>query len=553
MKAVGALAAILVIVVATSLLTGLYLIPKLLRHGEEIIIKAYAVANDSEPVQLTNASFSVWAWAPTPDGTQFIAVYNGTGPQANISAGRLTGWAEDWVHRYGRAVVYSLEPSIIIWVSYAVDLPNGSVEVIAQPIYQPLNLSLALSGRGAVISVIVGHPFRTILETSGNGIKVTENMGGTTPAQSATTTTVSTTITTEPASPPYYLVPHVLAWYPNDTGMAPISLALAAAQPSTVSGSGSANAVIEILDASELVDQFSVNSITLLGSEFESALGDAESGKLFQAVSELSPLMGAAFTFTTGGKVVEGNGTEADTPTLTLNLGQLYIVGQGALVNWTEEAGSSVVAWYLGLQLTEVQVVEDNGAEAPAVYVWQAYDRCVNLSMWAYEQELLMQSPGRFLGTGMNSTCPLPNTPAPVIWQDYATNLAYYATVSPGSTLTKAFVDLSVGVNGASSPLGVGLDLGSAIASASKTISMIFGRAEAAAAADLIAGVLNPFQYQSYSVAVSANTILIGNGLPKGYYASAYYSNLTPVYYNASGYGFTLPRELVFINLTSSP
>ncbi|MGC9072522.1 hypothetical protein [Acidilobus sp.] len=164
-----------------------------------------------------------------------------------------------------------------------------------------------------------------------------------------------------------------------------------------------------------------------------------------------------------------------------------------------------------------------------------------------------MQSPGYFFGTGMNSTCPLPNTPAPVIWQDYATNLTYYATMSPSSTLTKAFVGLSVGVNGASSPLGVGLDLGSAIASATETMSMIFGQAEVAAAADLVAGVLNSFQYQSYSVAVSANTILIDNGLPQGYYASAYFSNLTPVYYNASGYGFTLPRELVFINLTSSP
>ncbi len=62
--------------------------------------------------------------------------------------------------------------------------------------------------------------------------------------EQTTTTTVTTTITTSTsvaAAAPYsclcyIFVPHVLGWYPSDTGMAPISLAIALAQPSSVSG-----------------------------------------------------------------------------------------------------------------------------------------------------------------------------------------------------------------------------------------------------------------------------------------------------------------------------
>jgi len=31
----------------------------------------------------------VWAWAPTPNGTEFIPIYNGTGLQAVIGPGKL--------------------------------------------------------------------------------------------------------------------------------------------------------------------------------------------------------------------------------------------------------------------------------------------------------------------------------------------------------------------------------------------------------------------------------------------------------------------------------
>jgi hypothetical protein len=157
-----------------------------------------------------------------------------------------------------------------------------------------------------------------------------------------------------------------------------------------------------------------------------------------------------------------------------------------------------------------------------------------------------MQNSGYFFRAGMNSTCPLPKTPAPVIWEDYATNLTYYATMKPGGNFVELSYELSYSVNGTIiNALGAGVDLGSAIASVME--GKDFGQPGATASADLIAGVLDPFQYWGVFNAITAF-----NGLPRGYYVNIYFNELTPVYYNASGYGSTLPGKLVLINVTSS-
>jgi len=566
LRAARALALILVIIVSASLLAGLsYLVPSLFYRGR-IIIRAYAMGGDGDPTQLTNASFSVWAWAPTPNGTTFIPVFNGTGPQAVIDLSRLVSWAEDWIRTYGKAAIFSFEPSIIIWVSYPIALPNGSVELVTQPSFQPINLSLPLSGSGAVINVMVSHPFRTIVKASGGeaGVAV-RGLGKVLPEQT-TTTTVTTTLTNittyTTTHPPYasweclsielLLVPHVIAWYPNDTGMAPISLAIALAQPTSVSSGGSVVLDILISVTSAQVKQFSINGLMILGAAFDAAVDDAEVGDLFQAVSKLSPQLGTTFTFTTKGEVVEGNGTEATTlPPDHDDIGQLYMVGQVALVNWTAYApllGYKPVSWYLGLQLTEFKAVENNGAVAPVIYYWWGYDPCVNLEAWASYQDALMQNPNSLYYGEINYSCLPPNTPAPVIWQDYAANLTYYANVSPNTSLYKYYVDLSV--NGGESLLGIGIDAGSAIASIIGTVLMVVPGGQAAGAVlEVIGALLGSVQYQYQSLAEVVNQIMITNHLP--YYVNVYYSNLTPVYVNASGYSFTLPKELVLINVTS--
>jgi hypothetical protein len=559
-----ALALILIIVVSASLLTGLfYTMPNLFYRRGVIIIRAYAIGSDGDPTQLTNASFSVWAWAPTPNGTEFIPVFNGTGPQAVINLTRLVGWAEDWIHAYGRAAIRSFEPSIIIWVSYSIPLPNGSLELVTQPSFQPINLSLPLSGGGAVINVMVSHPFRTLVKANGRGAgAAVRGLAKVLPEQT-TTTTVTTTPTTSTVSSicgrtgicdVWYLVPHVIKWYPNDTGMAPISLAIALAQPSSVSELGSASVSISLLVFSQQINQFSINGLTIAGSAFDAALNDAEAGDLSQAISQLSPALGTTFAFTSEAEVQENISTGANIPTTINDIGQLYMVGQVALVNWTEYVtvwpyGLSWPTgnWYLGLQLTEVEVAESNGAVAPVIYAWEAYDQCVNLNEWAWEQQFLMQDPGDFYGYGINSTCPLPNTPAPAIWEDYATKLTYYTTLNYGPSYRDiAYVKLSV--NGGESPLGIGIDAGSAIAWIIGT-ALMASQPEIGATVEVIGALLGAFQYQSNSVAEAVNEIIIINNFPS-YHVNVYFSNLTPVY-TVSGQSFTLPKELVLINVTS--
>jgi len=514
-----ALALALIIIVLVSLLVWLYS-PGLL-YWRDVIIRAYAVGSHHMLVWLTNASFSVWAWAPTPNGTEFIPIYNGTGPQAVIGPGRLARWAEDWVHAYGRVAIDVFEPSIIIWVSYYIRLPNGSVELVAQPFYRPINLSFPLNGGwGIVVNAVMGRPFRTILNASGAAARGSGKASA--------------------LSPPFYVVPHVIAWYPNDTGMAPISFAVALAQLSplvTSVNEGVATVDIELSGLPAIVD-----SVTLSGSEFEAALRVAESGNLLQAVRMLSPVMGPALNYT----ILLPIDAEADIPTNLNDIAQLYIVGQGALVNWTEvSAYGRPVTWYLSLQPTEAKIANVYHQTTMGLYYWWGYDKCVNLSEWAREQQVFLQNSSYSFKAGVNSTCPLPNTPAPVIWEDYAVDLTNYTAVRPNSMFNAFSGDFSYSVNGTIyRRISVGIDLGSAIASVME--GKDFGQPGAIAFADLIASVLNPFQYQTfYAVGVS-------NFLPP-YYVNMYYSDLTPVYYNASGYGFAMSRGLIFINVSSSP
>jgi hypothetical protein len=315
--------------------------------------------------------------------------------------------------------------------------------------------------------------------------------------------------------------------------------------------------------ASSKVSQYAINGLMIAGSAFDAAVDDAEAGDLFQAISQLSPVLGTTFKFTTGGVEVASSNSTGALISSSVDIGQLYILGQVALINWTAlNVLAEPVGWYLGLQLTAVKVVESDGALAPVIYSWTAYVPCVNLSEWAQEQQALMQDPGDPPGLsgdliahppggggGSGATCPLPNTPAPVIWEDYAKNLTHYATVNPGKSLSISYVNLSIGLYGAKSPLGIAIDLGSAIASIAGTAISVAGFPEVGAALEVIGGLLGSVQYQSYSVAVSVTGISIVNGFWQ-YNVNVYFSNLTPVY-TVSGYGFTLPKELILINVTS--
>ena len=120
--------------------------------------------------------------------------------------------------------------------------------------------------------------------------------------------------------------------------------------------------------------------------------------------------------------------------------------------------------------------------------------------------------------------------------------------MNPNSLSFTYYVKLSV--NGAESPLGIGIDAGSAIASIIGTGVSLAGFPEIGAAVEVIGGLLGAFQYTTTSVAQNANYISIHNDLPPPYYVNVCFNNLTPVY-TVSGQRFTLPNELILINVTS--
>jgi len=82
----------------------------------------------------------------------------------DASTSVLVSWAEGWVRTYGNVAITSLEPSITIWVSYYIPLPNGSIELLTEPFFQPMNLSLPLSNKGTeTMDLVMYNPFRTVL------------------------------------------------------------------------------------------------------------------------------------------------------------------------------------------------------------------------------------------------------------------------------------------------------------------------------------------------------------------------------------------------------
>jgi hypothetical protein len=154
---------------------------------------------------------------------------------------KLLAWAEDWLRYYGPGALTSFMPSIIVWVMYPIDLPNGSVELAIEPQLEPLNLSVPLSGSGAVLGVQVSHPFKAIVGP-GRPRPRAASAGAVMSAQTTTTTTTAPITNTTSAlggqlgrcwyNYYYEATPRVLSWYPNSSGLAPISLAVAVLQPS---------------------------------------------------------------------------------------------------------------------------------------------------------------------------------------------------------------------------------------------------------------------------------------------------------------------------------
>ena len=581
------LAALLVVViVAATVLLALHfnLLASPRPRPRRGYLALYAVTpgrgGDLQP--LSNASFTVWAFYPTKNGTALQAIYNGTGGLAYINLSTLVNWAEAWTRYYGPQAIYSFMPSLIVFVSYPIKVNSTAVEVVSQQSMVPLNLSVPLTGEGEVVRINVTHPLRFYFYyRAPSGAKYGRVIGSAQAVagpEQTTTTTVTTTITpttiwasnttvTVNGTTHYYrgwlfLVPHVVAWYPSNDSLGPISLAIAVAQQSSYNSSSYVQIGLTLLGAS--VTQVSFNAVAAAGGALSAAADDVVAGAIGQAMSALSPMIpGATMTFTLSSSFVESyNSTAAilspksnEDP----NVGQLYILGQVALVNWTiwgpYGEGLAPEGWEVSTMLTAVQAVRSGGVVAPVVYSWEAHDPCINLTAWAREYpeiEYGYNNPGlpqAVWDTIVNGSCPIPNTPAPVDWQDYAYNLSLVAHVMPNTKYTAQYVSFEI-ANGVPPILGTAIDAGSALATTVGLAAMALGMSMPVAdVAFIIAAMLNSVQVTSYSASLSVEHINVFNYIPATTYL--YISNITPLYIEYGEVNYTLPRNLVIVNASA--
>ena len=559
-------ALVVVIVAAATALPALKLLPPpwLWLARRRGFLALYAVApNKYGDLQLiSNASFSVWAFYPTKSGTVFQGVYNGTGGLVYVNLSSLVSWAEAWISYYGPQAIYSFMPSLVVFVSYPVEIDSTTIEVASQQFMVPLNLSEPLTGRGEVVGLEVDHPFR-FYYSAGPGQEYSSALRTTIRPAQATTTTTSipiTTMTTSNSSGIYVYSPRVLAWYPSNDSLGPISLAIAAAQPTREFGVAATHGMVDVTLGGSAISEEGFNAVAAAGSALSAAVDDAEAGAIAQAMSALSPAIpGVTLTFTQANVVSIDNAIASTLPP-SFDVEQIYILGQAALVNWTvyyvppyvglNELVPQLVGWQVGTMLTAVQVVESGSAVAPELHLWWAYDPCVNVTLWAQEYEAIeFGGLPPSVAWEINQSCPIPNAAAPVDWMDYGYNITQIAAVPPRQVSGKMFY-VNFEINGGESPMGAALDVGSALVSVGAAAALAAGLAAPPVdVALVIAAVMSSVNFATYSVAESVNYFQVQNEFTNAT-VYAYISNMTPLYTSGS-LKFTLPRELLLINASA--
>ena len=567
-------AALVVVVVAAVVLSALRFNPLATRwpgpRRGYLTLYAVVPGRGGNALLISNASFSVWAFYPTPRGTALQGIFNGTGGLAYVNLSSLINWSRAWTSYYGPQAVLSFMPSLIVFVSYPIEVNSTTVEVVSQQEMVPLNLSVPLSGRGLVVRLNITSPLRFYYRIP-SGVKYYGSLGlaravvG--PGQTTTTTASVpvTATTTSNLSGIFVYAPKVLAWYPSNDSLGPISLAIVAAEPTSAYGASLAEGFATIILGGARFNEESFDAVAALGGALSAAAKDAEVGAISQAMSALSPVIpGATLTFTQASQVFSAYIAVASTSTVKTvpDIEQIFILGQVALINWTIQyciipslelceplpllINPWESWWQIGIMPTAVQVVKSGGAMAPALYSWEAHDTCVSPSTWAQEYEAIeFEGLPPYVAWSINQSCPIPNTPAPVDWMDYNYNLTLIATLQPAGNFSKFYVNLEV--NGGESPMGVAIDAGSALISVGAAALIAAGiAAPEVDVALVLAALMSSVNFVSYSYAMSANVLEVQNFFTNAS-VYTYISNLTPLYTSGS-LKFTLPRELLFIN-----
>ncbi|AWR96084.1 hypothetical protein DFR85_15475 [Acidianus brierleyi] len=303
---------------------------------------------------ITNGSITVFVFYPTEQGTVFKRIFNSSRQEYyQFPVKDLLNWAKNWLayDTQHRTLIY---PSIIVFASYSIK-NETTIETLTQSFSTSLNISQIIRGIGGRdIQVIFNHPIIKYIKTKDLQQKIDVD-----------TTTITTTITStiRPGYETITLNPHILGWYPSNSSVGPISI-------------GTIIGPTNITEYRASLFEEIINKVT--SSE---NVGFYISQPLLKQLPVRVTLPGPSLTLYDTNDLVKSYNTTPIGSSTPYDVGQLYIIGQVAWVNWTEicyypKFGIEHVNHFIQVIMTSVVAEENGDAFAPKIDSHCVYSIC---------------------------------------------------------------------------------------------------------------------------------------------------------------------------------
>ncbi|BAB67674.1 hypothetical protein STK_25630 [Sulfurisphaera tokodaii str. 7] len=454
---------------------------------------------------ITNASISVFAFYPTRKGTIFQKIYNASNKQYyQFPVKKLDKWAKQWI-KFNKKEKTKIYPSILILATYSI-INQKTITTLTQTYATPLNTTQITKGQGGKNIII---KFKTPIKNKIKTIKNTNKKQQTIQPQQTTTTTITSKTNGDYIITEY--IPNIIAWYPNNKSVGPIAIATIIGPQNNLNYYESTLGVIVSNQQG-----YSVN------------VGFYISQPLLGQLPLRVTIPGPSLTVCDSNSIVEAyNTTEIGTPS-PYDVGQLYVLGQVAWVNWTEIyyiPHDSIYQVYHFLQviLTEIVSVENGNAVAPKIYYYNSYIPNTSYNKLPRNSFSTIK-PFVFYSPGGGGGCI-----APV----YFNNLTYIGSSSGNQIFSYG----SMYIHGVNSEFQVGLNVGALAA-------LVMPEASPALIAEL--GMVNiGVSISSSQLSGSALILSVRNELATP--LNVYYSNYSALY-DINGQYYIIPTGVFYLN-----
>ncbi|MBB5252760.1 hypothetical protein [Sulfurisphaera ohwakuensis] len=450
---------------------------------------------------ITNASISVFAFYPTSNGTTFQKIYNASNKQYyQFPVKKLDKWAEQWIkfNKKEKTIIY---PSILILATYSI-INQTTIITLTQTYATPLNITQIINGQGGKNIII---KFKTPIK---HKIKLKNNKNQKIVQQTTTTTITSKTnggyVITE-------YIPNIIGWYPNNKSVGPIAIAT-------------------IIGPQNNLNYYESTLGVIVSNQqgYSVSIGFYISQPLLGQLPIRVTIPGPSLTVCDSNSIVEAyNTTEIGTPS-PYDVGQLYVLGQVAWVNWTEIyyiPHDSIYQVYHFLQviLTEIVSVENGNAVAPKIYYYNSYIPNTSYNELPRNSYSTIK-PFIFYSPGGGRGCI-----APV----YFNNLTYLGS----SSGEQVFSYGSMYIHGINSQFQVGLNVGA-------LATLVMPEASPAFTAEL--GMVN-IGVSISSSQISSSALILGVRNELATPLNVYYSNYSALY-DINGQYYIIPTGVFYLN-----